>query len=501
MIIKKLKIVSSEGIRTLSFSLKTIINSKKNSVGKSTILRILFYGLGYPIPSTYKLKFKNLKIWTTFERDGSTYEAYRYSDYLELKKDGELFYTDPVAANLNEWYSLIWGIDSLPILENLIGAIYLEQDKGWTLLNRGKVIGNIGFNIRDLLVGLSSENNDLIGMIEEQNNLRKIHDETKAILKLEEFTRDSDEINDSASKVDEEDLKEYKNVKVRKKFLQNKIQRLKKYIKRTDNLKNYIYSLNLIVKNPEDENRPIVISKKQNNLINFRDTTDFLKTELVSLQLDLNEVEKKEAELNKKLDQNVNTLFHTEDVVESSLNALGQIKINRDLIEKKQEKIEHEIDSLNKDINTEFNKNKEIIEETKSWIEKFAKILGVEDVVESHANYLLTHDIKSISGTQYYKVVFSFKMAYIKVIEKYTNVTLPIFLDSPSGREVTQANIKKVIDILNGYFKDNQVIIASIYDYKLKGKKKIEIKNKIFEDDNANLLQNTSVKNEKLKKQ
>lgn len=501
MIIKKLKIVSSEGIRTLSFSLKTIINSKKNSVGKSTILRILFYGLGYPIPSTYKLKFKNLKIWTTFERDGSTYEAYRYSDYLELKKDGELFYTDPVAANLNEWYSLIWGIDSLPILENLIGAIYLEQDKGWTLLNRGKVIGNIGFNIRDLLVGLSSENNDLIGMIEEQNNLRKIHDETKAILKLEEFTRDSDEINDSASKVDEEDLKEYKNVKVRKKFLQNKIQRLKKYIKRTDNLKNYIYSLNLIVKNPEDENRPIVISKKQNNLINFRDTTDFLKTELVSLQLDLNEVEKKEAELNKKLDQNVNTLFHTQDVVESSLNALGQIKINRDLIEKKQENIEHEIDSLNKDINTEFNKNKEIIEETKSWIEKFAKILGVEDVVESHANYLLTHDIKSISGTQYYKVVFSFKMAYIKVIEKYTNVTLPIFLDSPSGREVTQANIKKVIDILNGYFKDNQVIIASIYDYKLKGKKKIEIKNKIFEDDNANLLQNTSVKNEKLKKQ
>lgn len=500
MIIKKLKIVSSEGIRTLSFSLKTIINSKKNSVGKSTILRILFYGLGYPIPSTYKLKFKNLKIWTTFERDGSTYEAYRYSDYLELKKDGELFYTDPVAANLNEWYSLIWGIDSLPILENLIGAIYLEQDKGWTLLNRGKVIGNIGFNIRDLLVGLSSENNDLIGMIEEQNNLRKIHDETKAILKLEEFTRGSDEINDSASKVDEEDLKEYKNVKVRKKFLQNKIQRLKKYIKRTDNLKNYIYSLNLIVKNPEDENRPIVVSKKQNNLINFRDTTDFLKTELVSLQLDLNEVEKKEAELNKKLDQNVNTLFHTEDVVESSLNALGQIKINRDLIEKKQENIEHEIDSLNKDINTEFNKNKEIIEETKSWIEKFAKILGVEDVIESHANYLLTHDIKSISGTQYYKVVFSFKMAYIKVIEKYTNVTLPIVLDSPSGREVTQANIKKVIDILNDYFKDNQVIIASIYDYKLKGKKKIEIKNKIFEDDNANLLQNTSVKNEKLKK-
>lgn len=96
MIIKKLKIVSSEGSRVLSFSLKTIINSSKNSVGKSTILRILFYGLGYPIPSTYKLKFKNLKIWTTFERDGSIYEAYRYSDYLELKKMEKYFILIPL---------------------------------------------------------------------------------------------------------------------------------------------------------------------------------------------------------------------------------------------------------------------------------------------------------------------------------------------------------------------------------------------------------------------
>lgn len=168
-------------------------------------------------------------------------------------------------------------------------------------------------------------------------------------------------------------------------------------------------------------------------------------------------------------------------------------------MKKKQENIEYELESLNKDINTEFNKNKEIIEETENWIKRFAKILGVEDVIKSHTNYLLTHDIKSISGTQYYKVVFSFKMAYIKVIEKYTNVKLPVVLDSPSGREVTQSNIKKVIDILNKYFEDNQIIIASIYDYKLKGKKKIEIKNKIFEDTDLGLLQENTAKDKKLK--
>ena len=157
-----MKIQSSEGKRIFSFSTKNIIFSKKNSVGKSTLLRILFYGLGYPIPSTYKMKFKKLKIWVTFQRDNNLYQSYRYSDYLELKKNGEIFYTDPISSNLSSWYSLIWGIDSLTVLDNLLGAIYLEQDKGWTLLNRGKIIGNISFNIRDLLIGLSENNSEIL---------------------------------------------------------------------------------------------------------------------------------------------------------------------------------------------------------------------------------------------------------------------------------------------------------------------------------------------------
>ena len=50
-----------EGTKTFKFEDKTLIFSNKNSVGKSTLLRILFYGLGYNIPGTYKMRFKNLK--------------------------------------------------------------------------------------------------------------------------------------------------------------------------------------------------------------------------------------------------------------------------------------------------------------------------------------------------------------------------------------------------------------------------------------------------------
>ena len=33
--------------------------------------------------------------------------------------------------------------------------IYIDQDKGWTLLNRGKAIGNNRFDVNDFIAALS----------------------------------------------------------------------------------------------------------------------------------------------------------------------------------------------------------------------------------------------------------------------------------------------------------------------------------------------------------
>ena len=42
--------------RTLQFKKNTLIHSSENSVGKSTLLRLLFYSMGYNIPQTKGLK-------------------------------------------------------------------------------------------------------------------------------------------------------------------------------------------------------------------------------------------------------------------------------------------------------------------------------------------------------------------------------------------------------------------------------------------------------------
>ena len=73
-------------------------------------------------------------------------------------------------------------------------------------------------------------------------------------------------------------------------------------------------------------------------------------------------------------------------------------------------------------------------------------------------------------------------IAYIIEVQKKLNITLPIILDSPSGREVTKENVKSMIDILNRDFTDNQIIIASIFQYDIDNINVIEIKERLINE-------------------
>ena len=54
-------------------------------------------------------------------------------------------------------------------------------------------------------------------------------------------------------------------------------------------------------------------------------------------------------------------------------------------------------------------------------------------------------------------------------------------LDSPSGKEIDKHNIEVMIDILKRDFSHNQIIIASIYEYKLTNINKVTIVNRLIE--------------------
>lgn len=94
------------------------------------------------------------------------------------------------------------------VIENILGAIYLDQDKGWTFLNRGIVIGSIRFNIESLIAGLAkidiTEEKKLLGIYEQQlkkyRGLRDINDyqtefiKSDTILNMTEVEKINDQI-------------------------------------------------------------------------------------------------------------------------------------------------------------------------------------------------------------------------------------------------------------------------------------------------------------------
>ena len=54
-------------------------------------------------------------------------------------------------------------------------------------------------------------------------------------------------------------------------------------------------------------------------------------------------------------------------------------------------------------------------------------------------------------------------------------------LDSPSGKEVDPINIQLMVNILKRDFAENQIIIASIFEYDFDEVELIEIKNRLIE--------------------
>ena len=84
---KLIEFTLKEGIfqKTIQFSgIANIIYSQKNTAGKTTFLRAIFYALGYQIPSTKGIKFDRMEFWITVENGDKQYKLYRHDSYLSI---------------------------------------------------------------------------------------------------------------------------------------------------------------------------------------------------------------------------------------------------------------------------------------------------------------------------------------------------------------------------------------------------------------------------------
>ena len=186
MIIKQL--ILKEGMECSNdvFSSKhNLIFSKTNTKGKTTYLRLLFYSLGYPIPNMKGINFERVETRIIFSEKNREYTVDRNGNLLKLTIESEkLLFTLP--SEHDAFLSYVFQYNNLKVIRNLLGFLYIDQDKGWSLLNRGTVIGRIKFSIEELLAGLN--NTDITPLLENKKRLEYERDKYSALLNIQELS-------------------------------------------------------------------------------------------------------------------------------------------------------------------------------------------------------------------------------------------------------------------------------------------------------------------------
>ena len=389
-------------------------------------------------------------------------------------ENGQIEYSLPI--DLHEVQNILTGCDNKNILDNMIGASYVDQEKGWTLLNRGKVIGNIAFNIEALVRGL--------GKIDCDEELRQL-DAVKHQQKKYEYMYSVAKYQDTIHEVGEDIIfdapeeiinRRLEVLRSESESVSDELKQIKNILRKNKVFVEYISNMKLSVCSSTGEEIPVT----RDTLVDFIDNNELLTTRREILVAELGDINKQIALIEKKMEEE-ERLFNVQSAIAIFDSDIKKINIDTISTQRIIDHLKRERLKLTNRIRYMTKKDNDVVWKLHKCISAYAKELDVsEKYVALNKDYIFTNDLKSLSGTILHKIVFSFKLAYIKLIKEEYEIVLPIVLDSPSGREVKHAEVESMLKIIQRDFSDHQLIVASIHDYDLKEKKIIEFKERLF---------------------
>lgn len=461
MKIKKIFIQEKHSFKEkiVNFENVTIFYSEKNSTGKTTLMRAVLYGLGFSVPDTELVKFKNYEIRVSLERNDLEFLTYRKEQLLKINN---FEYDLPIEQE--QALSYLFGLSNIELLDNLLGTIYFDQEKGWTLLNRGTIIGSNRFSIEEFFRGLNNDESDESYKIaSEIKVLESKISQYRLMLNVADYqatlnvkTGNTCDYQSYDQELQTQILKNKQELAV----IENEISALTEIIKKNKDFSDYLSQKKIYIKIP---NRDIPLRVTKENLLEYdilEEVNIARKSMLISNR---NKLKRKIAELESKIEEqtsfvNIPTIDEELTYRLANIQGLNSIQIKNLLssLQKQKERLSKRLIER-----TKFNNS--WISEAYDIVKKYAKLLRLHDDIKLD---MFTHNLKSKSGVILHKLVFIYKLAYIKLLSKKCNYPLPIFCDSPSGREVEQETIECMLKILKDDFCNHQIIIASIYSYK-----------------------------------
>lgn len=479
MIIEKLVLKEGLDNNIDTFSPKrNLIFSSKNTRGKSTYLRLLFYALGYPIPNMKGINFSNIFTEIVLAEKGKQYIVSREGELLSVSSgENTISYTLP--SDHLAFLSYIFEYENIKVLQNLLGFIYVDQDKGWSLLNRGTVIGKIKFNIEELLSGLNEI--DIDNLLEEKSKLQLDKNKYSAMLNIHELSEQVYESNGEIfiSDIESELTGEISYYDLKIENAKRSLKEINSVIQKEKQFYEYIDSMHLSV-----QENGVTISVNRNTLVNSTANYEYLKARRSILVTDIEKLKRERSSLKVKLNDYENKNMQTtmfEKVSENTLvdKQLATLNIDQKLVEQLLDKTIEELKRVNSLIKSRVKANNPYIQKVYNYVFKYAELLGVDDKMVLKNDFIFTSDLKSMSGAVLQKMVFAFKVAFLKVIEEDMKTKLFMVLDSPKGKELDDDNTELIEKLIHEELQQNQIFIASIHAFD--NEKKIIIKEHAIE--------------------
>lgn len=449
-----------------------LIFSKKNSRGKTTLVRLMLYALGYSVPSTKKIKFE--KCFTKIEivlDTGNTVFLTRENSYsISLLCDGvEEIYVLP--EQICMLHSKLFNTDNIDILNNVLGAFYFDQEKGWTLLNRGVVIGSIHFNIDELVRGISGK--DCSELIAREKRISSDLSKYRQMFSIAQYRDSVSGDSLTADTYQEKKNVELEQLRMRQSSVEREIRRINQSITGNKKFQEFVADMKLLIKTEDGQ----CITVTKDNIVGLNDSIELLVAKKKILSCELAEIVSKIDKIMREQEKENGQIsfFESESIVEAFDKKIVAIPMNQVAIKNEIDKLEKEQKQVREQIAKISRSDNDVVLSLYNTIVKYATELGIGDSESITQKYLFTSNLKELTGAVLHKTVFAFKMAYILELEKHLKIKLPIILDSPSGKEVDQENIELMMNILKRDFQENQIIIASIYDYSFSKVNKVEL--------------------------
>lgn len=431
------------------FDRKSIISSKYNKKGKSTLLRVILYALGFEVVRTNgiaNLDLKtNIKILTD---DLEEIQIFRNNEKVILEESSsdrkrELH----LPEDQEVLQSTFFDFNNGKLLENFLGTFYFEQGRGYSLINNGVVTPKNRFNLKELVTQLVPEVEEKLKEIEKKEIT--IRRNKAAINAINAVLKDNDNFIEEDNQ-DEITIQNINSLKFKLKQLKRKKRTILESIEDNNKLLEYIGKLKLRLR-LSDKSVVVVTSDKIEGMEN-------ISNYLISEKTVVNNQIKETKHLIYKNEEAIKKKYTNRDIAKFSIPQAFNFEKNKAML-KYLNKQDEELALQKKEL-LRKNSYQELQDRIYKLYTEYASELNISNWLKN--GIFSSKNISGLTGTEQEFTAISIRLAALKLIEEFTKVNLPIILDSPF-QELDTKNKKLLVDFLENEFSEkHQFIITSV---------------------------------------